>query len=199
MTGAGGCTGTNGCGAGAGARSGSFIAAAKGEPKGMPGGVVSAAWGAGADSEDFTVKRLEIEPCGTIVLGAEAAANGEGVEAGGTAPNGEAGVAAAKGEGEAAGWFVLKGEFPAGKPGCGGGAAGSCGAAGVIENGLADRASCLIENGLAAVFSAAGLMENGEAGAGAESDDESAGVATAKGLIGNVWAGAASVSGFGAT
>lgn len=164
----------------------------------MPGGVVSAAWGAGADSEDFTVKRLEIEPCGTIVPGAEAAANGEGVEAGGTAPNGEAGVAAAKGEGEAAGWFVLKGEFPAGKPGCGCGA-GSCGAAGVIENGLADRASCLIENGLAAVFSAAGLMENGEAGVDAESDGESVGVATAKGLIGNGWAGVASASGLAAT
>lgn len=113
------CTGANGCGAGECARSGSFIAAAKAEPKGRLGGadVVACGVGVGLGSGAFAVKRLLMESCGEFEPGADAAANGEEDAADGTAANGEAEADAAKGE--ATGWIKLKGEFPAEKPGCG--------------------------------------------------------------------------------
>jgi|GEM_PF-4916730 len=89
----------------------------------MLGGADGIAWGAGLGSGDLGVKRLVIEPCGTIVPGAEAAANGEAAAAGGTVAEEEAGAAAANGE--AAGWIELKREFPAEKADWGWAGAGS--------------------------------------------------------------------------
>lgn len=68
-------TGGSGCGADAGASSGVFIAAAKGESKAMPGGVTAGA-GVETPSGDFAVKRLVMDTCGEEACG-EAGVNEE--------------------------------------------------------------------------------------------------------------------------
>lgn len=169
------CWGGANVGAGSAWGAASFIAAAKGDPNGIPGAVAGMPVGAEAFSWDFGVNRPVMDACGAA--GAAGAApkaagvKGEGAEAGAAAENGDAACCGMpKGD-------PLAAALPPREKGEAGDAPGFCCGGDAGES---------IANGLAAGASAAGLTENGDGGGvRAGSGEAKPGDAAAKGLIGN--------------